>query len=198
VNKQILIILSAWLVVITIISALLLFIIPEDGKGGKDLVGLPNNKFKECPVRVNQRIVRGNSLEPLIKNGETVKILFGYYRCHEIKRGDVVVYSYAGNKNQLIKIVKSLPGDKFNLQKTEGGWHILINGETLKNSENNPYLLDESRQRILSLYERDYKGIMPENTYLILGNLTEGTFDSTHFGLVYKSDILGKVETNKK
>jgi signal peptidase I len=104
----------------------------------------------------------------------------------------LIVYSYGGNENLLIKIVKGLPGDKFSLQKTEGGWHILINGKVLKNSENKPYLLDERSYRMLSLYERDYKGVIPENAYLILGNLVSGTLDSTSFGLVGKQDILGK------
>jgi len=46
---------------------------------------------------------------------------------------------------------------------------------------------------MLSLYERDYKGVIPKNAYLILGNLVEGSLDSSRFGLVGKSDFLGKV-----
>jgi len=138
--------------------------------------------------------VRGNSLSPLIKDGEMIKVFLGYYNCHEIQRNDVVLYSYAGDKNPLIKIVKSIPNDKFQLQKSTNGWHILINGEILKNSENKPYLLNEKGYKMLSLYERDYQGIIPKNTYLILGNLVSGTLDSTYFGLIDKSDILGKVE----
>lgn len=55
-------------------------------------------KEKRCPVRAEKRIVRGDSLTPLIKNGDEVEILFGYYICHQVKRGEVVAYSYAGNK----------------------------------------------------------------------------------------------------
>jgi type IV secretory pathway protease TraF len=53
--------------------------------------------------------------------------------------------------------------------------------------------LDERGYRVLSLYEKDYKGIIPEDAYLILGNLPQGSLDSSHFGLVGKKDILGKV-----
>jgi type IV secretory pathway protease TraF len=63
----------------------------------------------------------------------------------------------------------------------------------LKNSQNQPYILDERGYRVLSLYEKDYKGIIPEDAYLILGNLPQGSLDSSHFGLVGKKDILGKV-----
>jgi signal peptidase I len=152
-----------------------------------------NEKSQNCPIKIEEKIVRGNSLEPLIKDGETIEVLFGYYDCHPIQRNDIVVYFYAGNKNPIIKIIKGIPGDKFSLKKTNNGWYILINGEILKNSENQPYILDERGYRVLSLYEKDYKGIIPEDAYLILGNLPQGSLDSSHFGLVGKKDILGKV-----
>jgi type IV secretory pathway protease TraF len=47
---------------------------------------------------------------------------------------------------------------------------------------------------MLSLYEDDCSEGIPQNTYLILGNLTSGSLDSSRFGLIDKSDILGKVE----
>jgi len=47
---------------------------------------------------------------------------------------------------------------------------------------------------MLSLYERDYKGVIPENAYLLLGNRASGSVDSTTFGLVDKSGIVAKVE----
>jgi len=146
-----------------------------------------------CPIKVEERIVRGNSLSGLIESGETVKVLFGYYDCYEVKRGDIILYSYSGNKNPLIKVVKGIPGDRFSFQKTKNGYYLLINGKILKNSKNEPCILNERSHKLLSLYERDYKGVIPQDAYLILGNLTSGSLDSTHFGLVGKSDILGKV-----
>lgn len=143
---------------------------------------------------VEEMIVRGNSLAPLLEDGQVVRALFGYYERNEIQRGDIVLYSYAGNEAPLIKIIKGVPGDKFNLQQTEGGWHILINGKVLTNSENQPYLLNQRAYNMLSLYERDYQGIIPANAYLILGNLVGGGLDSTRFGLVHRDDILAKAE----
>jgi signal peptidase I len=157
------------------------------------VVILFSSVFKNCPIKIEEKIVRGNSLEPLIKNGETIEVLFGYYNCHQIKRNDIVVYFYAGNKNPIIKIVKGIPGDKFNLKKTNNGWYILINGEIIKNSVGEPYILSENAYKMLFLYEKDYNGVIPEDAYLLLGNLSHGSLDSTHFGLVGKKDILGKV-----
>ncbi len=157
------------------------------------VVILFSSAFKNCPIKIEEKIVRGNSLEPLIKDGETIEVLFGYYDCHPIQRNDIVLYSYSGNKNPIIKIIKGIPGDKFSLKKTNNGWYILINGEILKNSENQPYIFDDQGYRLLSLYEKDYKGIIPEDAYLLLGNLPQGSLDSSHFGLVGKKNILGKV-----
>jgi len=85
-------------------------------------------------------------------------------------------------------------GDKFELSETDRGWNILINGKILKNSEGNPYLVTGKSYEMLSLYEKDYGKSLLENTYLILGNIVQGSLDSTRFGLIDKSDILGKVE----
>ncbi len=146
-----------------------------------------------CVTEIEEKIVRGNSLNPLIESGETVKILFGYYNCNEIEREDIITYNYSGNENPIIKIVKGLPGDNFSLEKVDSGYNILINDKISKNSKNQPYILDERGYKMLSLYEKDYKGIIPANSYLILGNLAEGSLDSRIIGLVDKKDILGKV-----
>jgi signal peptidase I len=101
------------------------------------------------------------------------------------------------DQNPLIKIIKAIPGDKFNLQKADNGWNIIVKKEVLKNSAGEAYVIDHQAHQMLSLYINDYKGIIPENTYLLLGNLANGSLDSTHFGLVDKSDILGKAEIIK-
>lgn len=148
---------------------------------------------EQCLVTVEKRIVRGESLSGLIEPGQTVRILFGYYQCNEVEWNDIVAYQYAGNENPIIKIIKSIPGDEFHLKKTEQGWCILVNGQPLKNSKNQLYVLDEKGHRMLSLYEKDFQGVVPENSYLILGEQIKGSLDSSHFGLIHRSDILGKV-----
>ena len=176
------------LIVLGLLFTLFLFLF------SKPQIKFSNSKNFSCPVKIEKRIVRGNSLAPLIKNGQTVKVLFGYYSCHPIQRNDLIIFHYAGRKDPLIKIVKAIPGDKFHLQKTKAGWHILVNNQVLKNSENKPYLLSGKKHKMLSLYEKDYRGRIPKGAYLILGNQVNGTLDSSAFGLVDKSDIIRKAE----
>jgi len=151
-------------------------------------------KSQDCSIKIEEMTVRGSSLDPLIKPEQTIKALFGYYNCHEIERGDVVLFDYAGNKNSIIKIVKGISGDKFELRETEGGWNIIVNNKYVKNFEGKPYLISGNRYKMLALYERDYKGMIPENAYLLLSNQISGSVDSTRFGLVDKSGIIAKVE----
>lgn len=156
---------------------------------------LQEDKNQICSYQLEKRIVRGSSLEPLIRNGQEVKVFFNYYKCNEIRRDDIVLYSYAGNNAPLIKIVKGIPGDSFKLVKAgENQWYILINGEVLKNSQRIPYLISGEKYQLLSIYEKNYQGIIPENAYLLLGNSPSGSTDSTSFGLVSQQDILAKVE----
>ena len=158
------------------------------------MVSQPANNHEVCPIKIEERIVRGSSMSPLLENGQAVKVLFDYYNCHEIKREDIVLFNYAGNSNPLIKVVKGIPGDKFELRATTGGWNILINRKIVKNFEDEPYLISGNRYKMLSLYERDYKGVIPEDAYLLLSNQISGSVDSTKFGLVDKSGIIAKVE----
>lgn len=155
--------------------------------GSKDSVG--------CVTKVEQFEVRGNSLAPLIKPGQSIKLLYGYYNCHPVEKEDIVAYKYAGNDAPIIKIIKAIPGDKWRLNKNHRRniYQIMVDGKPLKNSQGKYYGIPESKIRMLKLYVQDYP-VLPENTYLILGNQISGSLDATRFGLIDKSDILGKVE----
>jgi len=146
-----------------------------------------------CPIKIEEKIVRGDSMSPLIKNGQTITVLKGYYNCHKVKRNDVILLRYAGNKNPLIKIVKAIPGDSWHLENSNGCYHIIVNGNIVKNSEGKNYCLSGKKAKMLQLYASDYP-IIPQNAYLVLGNKVEGTMDSTRFGLLGKDNIIGKVK----
>lgn len=141
-----------------------------------------------CLTKTQTLLINGSSLSPLLENNSEITALLNHYSCHEIERNDLVLYKYSGNKNPLIKIARGIPGDRFEIKDD----NIYINTTLLKNSENNPYILDSRAKTMLSLYINDYKGIIPKDTYLLLGNQTSGSLDSTRFGLVSRDDILGK------
>lgn len=147
----------------------------------------------DCVYSIEEKIVRGSSLSGLIEEGEIIEIHFGYYNCNKLEREDVIAYDYKGNSVPIIKIVKGLPGDYFELIESDENWNIFVNGEILRNHQKLEYIISNSGYKMLSLYARDYSNLIPENTYLILGNLEYCTVDSTRFGLISKDNLIGKV-----
>lgn len=145
---------------------------------------------KTCVTNVGEEIIRGNSLSGFIEDGESVRVLFGYYDCNTPNRNDLIIYSHSGREDPLIKIVRGVPGDFLGFLETDNGWNILINDKILRNSEGNLYAINKQRYKMLSLYE----GVIPDGAYLILGNLVTGTLDSTQYGLVSVASIIGKAE----
>jgi len=133
-------------------------------------------------------------MSPLLEPEQKIGELVGYYNCHSIKRNDVVVFQNSHDQIPIIKIVKGVGGDLFSVAPALGGWNILINGKIALNSENKPYLLDEQKAKKTQLFVWDYEGVIPKDKLLVLGDRTEGTLDSTVFGLISSSDVLGKAE----
>jgi signal peptidase I len=152
----------------------------------------------QCITESKKVLVVGNSLEPLITDGKYVEAVFGYYDCNNISRGDVVLYSHTSNSRPFIKIIKGIPEDRFDFLIMEQGQRALrINEEVQKNSIGEIYKLDNQSLSLLKLYYQDYGGVIPENTYLLLGDLIGGSIDSTKFGLVDRSSIIAKVKVLK-
>ena len=157
-----------------------------------------NNKSEgkkevECVSKVEERIVSGSSLSGVLESGTKIKILYNYYDCNEMQRGDIVVFQPDPEMNPVVKIIKGLPGDKIEMQGDGNNWNILINGEILKTSTGAAYQVNDNAFKMLSLYIRDYNGVIPPKAHLLLGNAISGSSDSTKYGLIDISDIIGKV-----
>lgn len=144
-----------------------------------------------CVKKVEEKIVRGRSLKGIIEEREKVLIYYDYYECNEVKRNDIVAIRFL-NKT-IIKVVKGIPGDNFEIFKSKDYYLIKINGIILKNSFGEEYRFSENDIRLLSIYEKSYNKKIPEDAYLVLGNFPS-TLDSTKFGLIGKDYIIGKVE----
>lgn len=151
----------------------------------------------DCITKSETLEVRGTSLAPLINPGETIELARGYYDCHAVERDDVVAYRYAGNAAPIVKIVKAVPGDRWRLEKTKDAYLIVVNAKPVLNSQGKAYRIPASGARMLKLYADSYP-VLPENTYLILGNNVTGSLDATRFGLVDKRDILGRVRSGRQ
>lgn len=137
--------------------------------------------------------VKGSSLSGILESGESAWAFKGYFGCNEIRINDLVLYNWTGEVLPLVKIAKGVPGDSISLKPAGASWNILINGKAIKNSKGDLYAVNDQAARMLNLYIKDYKGIIPKDAYLLLGNVAVGTEDSTRFGLASKDDIVGLV-----
>lgn len=137
--------------------------------------------------------VRGDSMSPLLKDGEELKVILSYYKNKKIERGDIVIAVVASNKTPIVKKVMAIERDRFLIKARSGRCEIIVNGKTLKNSKDQIYSLPQRACRLLKLYSNDYKNIIPRNSFLLLGDKINGSKDSTQFGLIDKKNIVGKV-----
>jgi len=141
-----------------------------------------------CAAVVEQREVRGESLKGLVEAGTTLQIETAR-GCIEPRRGDLVTWRPAKRDTPVVKVVRAVPGDTLALLEEEGIFYIHVNDERLTTSTGEPYALKPNRARMLQLYE----GELRADTFLLLGNIAGGTYDSTRLGLIHKSDIEGRV-----
>ncbi|MDD3287991.1 MAG: signal peptidase I [Alphaproteobacteria bacterium] len=147
-------------------------------------------KSAECQEAVVH--VSGVSLEPMIKDDSSFEGTIG--DCGTTpKHGDLVLFKIGNKEKPFIKVVFGVAGDKFELRKKPDGFNLAINGKIAKNSAGIAYLFSGSRSDMLNLYIKDYNGIIPPDTFLVLGDPPGGTADSTKSGLVHKNDIVGMV-----
>lgn len=75
-----------------------------------------------------QRVsIAGDSMAPVLKNGNVILINRAVYHFKEPQRGDIVAFSQTGDRHDSVKRIVGLPGET--VQITDG--KILINGEEM-------------------------------------------------------------------
>lgn len=126
--------------------------------------------------------VVGNSMSPTLENGEVLILNKAKYRFSEVKRGDIIAFTYEDTK-YLIKRVIGLPGDYISIKDNK----VYINGKYYKEN----YLKDIDTPNF-ELTNLGYTKV-PENMYFVLGDNRDNSLDSRKIGLVNKADIIGEI-----
>jgi signal peptidase I len=123
------------------------------------------------------------SMEPTLKVHDRVLVNKLSYRLHDVHRGDIVVFKAPKGEataqiKDLIKRVIGRPGDK--IEGHDG--KIFIDGRELKE----PYLPEGQRSK-------DFQPVtVPANSYYVLGDNRLDSKDSTFFGPIKRSEIVGR------
>ncbi len=129
---------------------------------------------------VSPAVVDGASMEPTFSNGDPV--LIEHFR-GEYAAGDVIIVQVDGEL--LIKRLIGVPGDHLVVDETG----VYLNGTLIEDFI--PKRYDSGLGEFVPCFL--YSGILPENTYFILGDNRTNSTDSRVFGLVPSADVLGLV-----
>ena len=147
----------------------------------------PKSNSTNYQINKLEKIVNGNSMAPLLKNGDTVILLENYYRCgNHVKNNDLIAYNYTGSENPLIKRVRATDTDIIEI----AGNKLKINSEILKNSAEEEYIFSLRELKMLQLYIKNSH--IPKDSFLIFGDNIHISTDSRRFGAVSASNFLGK------
>ena len=153
-------------------------------------VAPPSLHADPLPCIEHDVLVKGGSMTPRIRDGATIKVISGGPHCAQpLTRGDVLALDVSSSPLPLIKSLRGLPGDAFGIDNDR----ITIDGKILTNDQGIAYHVGPAGTAMLRLYERDYHGIIPLDSYLVLGENPSGTLDSTRFGLISRDAIIGRM-----
>jgi signal peptidase I len=123
-------------------------------------------------------IVRGNSMEPALHDGDRLVVDRVSYNLGEVHRGDVVVLRYPRNpKVDFVKRIVALPGDLVAMQNGV----LLVNGAVADDFERIRDRQDFAEQQV------------PPEHFFVLGDNRPISCDSREFGLVPQHLLKGRV-----
>lgn len=129
--------------------------------------------------------IRGSSMMPLYKDGDHVDAMTPQCLGRKIGRSDIVVFKSGAADIPLIKRIVALPGDRFTLKDN----HLMVNDVPVSNSQGQAFYFSEATSGMISLYESQFKTVLPDGVYLVMGD-HEGVIDSSRLGPLSLSDIL--------
>ena len=127
-------------------------------------------------------VVRESSMVPTLHDGDVMILNKIGYRINGLKRFDIIVLRYDGEK--LIKRVIGLPGEDIEYIDNE----LYVNGKKIDED----YTRKETEDFILEVI--GYSKI-PEDKYLVMGDNRPYSKDSRTIGLIDKKDIVGYANT---
>lgn len=165
--------------------------------------------------------VPGNSMSPVVHDGDYIRVNKYAYLISAPKRGDLIVFWHPGLKTHYLKRVIGLPGDNVQMQ----GGAPVINGVVAQRREIAPYQMSLGRsdgekaaaQKPVTQFEETlpdgvryhtldlFRGMrdntdpfsVPPGAYFVLGDNRDDSNDSRFaaFGFVPESMIVGRAVT---
>jgi len=107
-----------------------------------------------------------------------------------VRKGDFVVIAKGGNpKIPLLKKVVGVEGDSIRFWGADSSY-LWINGELVSGYNGRPLVLEKKRKKLVYMMLERISGRIPASFFWVSGSRA-GTHDSSLFGPVHRSQILG-------
>lgn len=132
-------------------------------------------------------IVRGDSMDNTLEDGEVLFLSKIHYRVFEINRFDIVVVKDIDG-DFIIKRVIGVPGDDVYYQDDI----LYINGEAQEKRFTDDETEDFTLEEICEINDTECEEGIPEGMYLLLGDNRDISADSRVKGLIKREQIQGK------
>lgn len=138
--------------------------------------------------------VKGDSMDPTLKDGERVAVNLFDYKLGDIKKGNVIVF-HATKNADYVKRVIGTPGDSIEYKKDK----LYVNGKKVDepylnyNEKHKHYDYITGSFKTKDIDRETHKNKIPKGKLLVLGDNREVSKDSRSFGLIDKDKVVGKV-----
>jgi signal peptidase I len=129
--------------------------------------------------------IKGSSMEPNYHDGEFLLTDKVTYRFNPPKRGDVVVFKAPPDgHDEFIKRIIGIPNDQVMISNGR----VFVNGKAL-----NERYLPDNNHTFPGVFATEGRVLtVPANSYFVLGDNREHSFDSRNFGFIDRSKITGR------
>lgn len=132
-------------------------------------------------------IVRGDSMDETLHDGEVLLLNKIVYRVDDINRFDIVVIKDQDD-DYIIKRVIGMPGDDVSYKRD----NLYINGKRVVNEFTEDETNDFTLEEICEINSDDCSNGIPSDKYLVLGDNRDVSADSRVKGLIDRDQILGE------
>jgi len=135
--------------------------------------------------------VQGDSMLPNFQNNNFLLTDKLSYRLGEARRGDVIVFHFPKDpRYDYIKRVIALPGEKISITDNKVS---IINSDHPQGFVLDEYYLESGAQTLGKKYLQPGKvATVGDLEYFVMGDNREASSDSREWGMVKKSDIVGR------